>query len=230
MFLKIIKPLIVLLLFSSVKLKAQLLTELGEHHNQFFIGSGYTESFGNLTYGINHKRYFKRLKKQIVGILDFTSPLSEHYFTRFIFRKGFQLDLYEKNNFKLPMAIVTSSVKKKLYFFGFHDIFTDLYLLPGIYRQKFTVAADLSCKFILLHKVHHDHPNSDPNQKVHRENISAGIILARNFNRFSFIFRGGFQQISDWEFTKAPFYAIGCVAYKLNFKKPKHLVLAPSKY
>jgi hypothetical protein len=203
--------------------RAQLLTELGEHHNQFFVGTGYTESFANITYGINHQRYFKRLKKEIVGILDFTSPLSDQYFTRFIFRKGFQLVVYKKNYFRVPVALVTSSVKKKVYYFGFHNIITDLYILPGIYKEKYTIAADLSCKVLLLHRIHHDQINSDPEKKIHRLNFTLGIILAHNIQRFSFIFRGGFQQISDWEFTKAPFYANGTVAFKLNFKKHKVL-------
>lgn len=215
------KAVFVLIVFACNKVEAQLLTQLGEQHNQFFVGSGYTNSFGNVTYGINHTHYFKKLKKEITGILDFTSPLSKHYFTRFIFRKGFQLDVYHNKEFKIPLALVTSSERKGLHLFGFHDIVTDLYLLPGIYKKKYTIAADISCRVILLHRIHHDRGANEPQIKFHRVNISTGIILARNINRFSIIFRGGFQEISDWEFFNAPFYAIASIAYKLNFKKHK---------
>jgi hypothetical protein len=212
--------LFVLLCAPFRELYAQLLTELGEHHNQLFVGSGYTESFANITYGINHTRYFKRLKRDIVGILDFTSPISNHYFTRFIFRKGFQLDAYKRKNFRIPVALITSSVKKQFYLFAFHDIITDLYILPGIYTPKYTIAADISFQFLVRHKVnHHDQASSDSNMKLHRTNVSAGIVLVRNVKRFSFIFRGGFQQISYFEFTKAPIYAIGSLAYKFNFTR-----------
>ena len=105
-----------LLCVSQKVIKAQLLNELGEHHNQFFVGTGYTESFANVTYGINHVRYFKILKRDVVGILDFRSPISNQYFTRFIFRKGFQLDVYKRRDFKIPIALITSSVRKTISF------------------------------------------------------------------------------------------------------------------
>ena len=193
-------------------MKAQLLNQLGEHHNQLFVGSGYTQSFANITYGINHVRYFKFLKRDVVGILDFTSPISNQYFTRFIFRKGFQLDVYKRRDFKIPIALVTSSVRKQFHLFSFHNIITDLYILPGVYRPKYTIAAELSVQFLILHRESHQLSLADSSMKLHRINVSVGIILVRNVKRFSFIFRGGFQQISDLEFTQAPFYAIGSLA------------------
>ena len=204
-----------------LKAPAQLLTELSPHHNQVFIGSGYTDSFANITYGINHVHYFKKLKREISGILDFTSPISRQYFTRFIFRKGFQVDAFKKGKFKFPIALITSTEKKREYLIALHNVLTDLYFLPGIYTSNYTVAADISATFLLFQKVRHDAAAGAPPVKFQRTNIQLGIILAKNLDRFSFIFRGGFQQISDFEFTRAPFYAIGSVGYKFNFKKPK---------
>jgi hypothetical protein len=204
--------------------KAQLFTKLGNHHNQFFVGAGYSESFVNTSYGINHTRYFKCFKRDIIGILDFSSPLSYKCYTRFIFRKGFQFDVYKKNNFKLPIAIISSSVSKHLYLFNFHDIITNLCLMPGIYTEKFTLAADVAANFLLMQKTHFkDAYNKEGVTKVdaktERVNISAGIILAYNIHHFSFIFKGGFQQVTHWEWNKTPIYAVGILAFKLNFKK-----------
>lgn len=211
--------------YTSVK--AQLVTNLGEHRNQFFVGSGYSESFANITYGLNHTRYFKKLKRNIVGIIDFSSPLNVKYYTRFVFRKGFQFDVFKKKNFRLPIAIISSTVRKHLSLFDFHEIITEVCILPGIYTDKFTIAADLSANFLWLNKIHYnaayykDNSHSSPNTNRQNVNIKAGIILAYNVKRFSFIFKGGFQQINTWEFIKMPFYATGILAYKLNFKKNK---------
>ena len=201
------------------KTSAQLLTELGQYHNQVFVGTGYTNSFANVTYGINHVHYFKIIKREIAGILDFTSPISNQYFTRFIFRKGFQIDAFKKGKFRLPVAVITSTERKREYLIALHNILTTLYILPGVYTSKYTIAADISAKFLLFQKVEHDRSNRAVPIQVQRMNIGLGIILARNIQRFSLIFRGGFQQISEFEFTKAPVYAIGTVAYRFNFKK-----------
>jgi len=62
------------LYFFLLQGRAQLFSNMGRFHNQAFVGSGYTSSFGNISYGLNHTRYFKRIRKDIVGILDFSSP------------------------------------------------------------------------------------------------------------------------------------------------------------
>jgi len=203
---------------------AQLFTKLGEHHNQFYIGLGYSDSFFNTTYGINHTRYFKRLKRDISGILDFSSPLYYKYYTRYIFRKGFQFDIYKKNDFKLPIAIISSSVKKRLPLFNFHDIITNISLLPGIYKDKYTIAGVISFNFLWFHRIHYNDEwykqnGTKPNTNSEKINISLGLVFAFNLQRFSFVFKGGFQQMSNWEFIKKPFYAVGVFAYKLNFRK-----------
>lgn len=207
---------------------AQLVVNTGKFRNQFFVGAGYHDSFGSIAYGLNHTKYFKIIKKEITGILDFSSPLSANYYTRFVFRKGFQLDCYKKNDFKLPLSIITSSVRKHFHLFSIHDIITDISLLPGLYKQKFTIASEISVKVLWRHKtktdsLYYQQSNINPNSHFHRVNISVGIILAYNVSHFSFILRSGFQQISDWEINKYPFYAFGYMSYSLNFKKtPKN--------
>ncbi|MEO8759614.1 MAG: hypothetical protein ABI388_01460 [Bacteroidia bacterium] len=214
-----------LLFYTSAK--AQLVTNLGEHHNQFFVGSGYYESFANITFGLNHTRYFKRIKRNIDGIIDFSLPLNDEIYTRFVFRKGFQFNVFKKNNFRLPLAFISSTVRKHLSLFDIHEFITEVCLLPGIYTNKYTIAADLSVNFLWFNKVHYnpaynkDSSHVNPNTNHQKVNIKAGIILAYNLTHFSFIFKGGFQQINTLEFNKMPFYATAILAYKLNFKKHK---------
>ncbi len=203
---------------------AQLFTKLGDQHNQFFVGSGYSQCYGNITYGINHARYFKIIKRDVIGIIDFSSPLYYKYYTRFVFRKGFQFDICRKNNFKLPIAIISSTIKKHFSLFNFHDIITGVSVLPGIYTDKYTIAVNMGIDFLWLHKVHYNdvyyNVNSPrPNPANEKINLNIGIVLAYNLQRFSFILKGGFQQITHWEFTKEPIYAVGILAFKLNFRK-----------
>jgi hypothetical protein len=212
--------------FLEKPLSAQLLVNTGNYHNQFFIGSGYHDSFGSATYGFNHTKYFKRIKKNITGILDFSTPLSPNFYTRLIFRKGFQFDCLKKNDFKLPLSIITSSVKKHLHLFSVHDLITDVSLLPGVYKKHYTFAAELSVKVLWRHKTHRDplyfdQYNINSNPKLHRLNFSIGLVAAYNIKHFSLIIRSGFQQINDFEINKYPFYAFGVLAYNLNFKKAK---------
>lgn len=210
-------------------MSAQLFTRNSEYHNQIFVGPAYTQSFANITYGINHWRYFKIIKREVVGILDFSSPISPQYYTRFVFRKGFQLDVYKKKDFRLPIAFVGSSVHKNLHLISLHDIITDLYFLPGLYRKKYTIAGELNLKVLWLQNAHIDPEyyrqaegtNPPPDPKNNRLHLSVGFALSYNLKRFSLLFRGGYQQVTDVEFTKAPFYAIGSLCFHFNFKKHK---------
>ncbi|MGZ4038716.1 MAG: hypothetical protein ACXVPQ_12875, partial [Bacteroidia bacterium] len=177
--------------------QAQLLTRMGDYHNQVFAGPAYTQSFGNISYGFNHWRYFKIIKREVVGILDFSSPVSAKYYTRFVFRKGFQLDVYKKKDLKFPIAIVTSSVRKHLHLFNLHDIITDFYFLPGIYHKKYTLAGEFNLKVLWRQKALYNadyYQQADvtppPNANANRINVSIGVVLAYNLKRFTFLFRG----------------------------------------
>ncbi len=203
---------------------AQLLTNLGAHHNQVFFGVGYTQSFGNVSYGINHSRYFKRLKRTITGILDFSSPLSPQYYTRFILRKGFQLNVYQKNNFHVPFAFITSSVRRHLIQFNFHDIISDFYIMPGWYTKNYTLAADFSLMVLWLHRTHFNdayykqtHIPFDPN-KFNHFNACAGLVFGYHTNHITYLLKGGYQQVTEWEAHKSPLYIFGMVGYNFNFK------------
>jgi len=51
--------------------KAQLYTNLGSYHNQFFVGAGYSESFANINYGINQDQSEKLGSKFLESILQY---------------------------------------------------------------------------------------------------------------------------------------------------------------
>ncbi len=225
-----IKSIIIIIAFFSEMKEccAQLYTSLGENsHNQLFIGTGYSNSFGNITFGINHKKYFRVIKKNIVGILDFSLPVSDMSYTRFVFRKGFQIEIFHKENFKIPFSIISSSVHKELIFLKFNDFVTDFHVMPGIYSKKFTLALDLSLKILWRHKAHYTYDyfnlseidRAKTAKKIDPFCFNAGIIFAYNFHRLNFIVLAGYQQRNNIEYIQNRFYAFTNVGYTLNFKK-----------
>jgi len=48
----------------------------------------------------------------------------------------------------VPVSLITSSVKKHLLLVNLHDLITDIMVMPGIYTDKYTIAADVSLKFV----------------------------------------------------------------------------------
>ncbi|MBC7412371.1 MAG: hypothetical protein H7331_07945 [Bacteroidia bacterium] len=124
----------------------------------------------------------------------------------------------------MPIAIITSSVKKKITLYKLHDIVTNMNILPGIYTPKYTLAADVGIGLLLFRKTHyttkiHNADSLFTNPKHHRLTQSAGVVLGLNVNRFSFVVKLGFQQINKLEFNKLPFYGFGILGINLNFKK-----------
>ena len=216
----------IILFFVAFGSRAQLYVKLGPLRNQFFIGSGYSESFSNISYGINHTRYFKRLKRTIVGIIDFNSPVYYKDYTRFVFRKGFQFDLFQLKSFKMPLALISSTVKKNMHLFSFHDVISSLFLLPGIYTDRYTLAAECAIDVLWFHKTNYSDayyrqsgvPAKPMEEKVR---IRTGVVLAYNFYRFSLLFKGGYQQVTHWEYLRNPYYFTATFGFNLNFRKNK---------
>ena len=221
----------ILIIFFSVTVlcsKAQLLSELNHYHNQVFFGPGYTLSFINISYGWQHTKYFKRFKKHITSILDFSTPLSLTTYTRWVIRKGFQMDVYKNEDFEIPVAIISSSARKHYKIFDFHDMVTDFYVCPGVYNENYTIAADLNLNVIWFRNTHFDEKSftevvptglqKDWRARF-RLNPAIGIALGRNTERMTFLLRGGYQRPQEWEVYRYPFYASFVAGIKFNFKK-----------
>lgn len=217
--------LITVLLSGSFKASAQLLTNLGKYHNQVFVNTGYYLSFANYSVGWLHKGYVKFLRKELVGILDFSIPYSDKSNTKFVFRKGFQMNVWGKNDFRIPIALISSSDKVVTNLLRVHNFVTDLFFNPGIYRAKYTIALDIDYKVIWVsahHKVGSTEQQDNNNWLSHvRTKFAAGIAMGLNSHRFTYMFRGGYQETADLQKDPYAFYAIFQLGYNCNFRKHK---------
>jgi hypothetical protein len=135
--------LFILVMSVSRKASAQLLTNLGEYRNQIFLSSGYYLSFANYSVGWIHNEHIKFLKRDVAGILDFSFPFSDTSHTKFVFRKGFQTNIWANETFRLPVALIGSSDKVVTHLTRIHNFVTDLFFNPGIYKKFYTVALEL---------------------------------------------------------------------------------------
>ena len=164
----------------------------------------------------------------VAGIIDFSFPFSDTSHTKFVFRKGFQTNIWSNETFRIPVALISSSDKVVTHLLRIHDFVTDLFLNPGIYKKAYTVALDLDYKVIWFSH----HREKDPNhtsQNVKwmehvRTKVAAGLALGLNYKRFTYLFRGGYQQASELAGRAYAFYAVFQLGYNCNFKKRKEEV------
>ena len=217
---------ITLALSRSFSVSAQLLTNLGEYRNQVFVNSGYYLSFANYSLGWIHKEHIRFLKRDIAGIIDFSFPYSDTSHTKFVFRKGFQTNIYEGETFRLPIAIISSSDKIVTDLLKVHNFVTDFFLNPGIYKKGYTVALDLDYKVIWFSHRKERKSIPDPQQNNTsmsraRTKVAAGLALGLNFHRCTYLFRGGYQERADLAGRAYAFYAVFQFGYNFNFKKNK---------
>jgi hypothetical protein len=217
--------LILLVTACSFQSRAQLLTNLGVYHNQIFVNSGYYLSFANYSVGWIHKEHPKFLKREIASILDFSFPYSDTSHTKFVFRKGFQANILKNETYRIPVAVISSSDKVVTDVLKIHNFVTDIFINPGIYRRGYTVALDLDYKIIWFSKQKdHKAPVSDEAAKrmSHaRTKFAVGIALALNHRRFTYQFRGGYQERADYAGRSYAFYSVFQVGYNCNFRKHK---------
>lgn len=201
--------------------RAQLLTNLGDLRNQVFINTGYYNSFANYSVGWYHKEHIKSLKRDIVSILDFSFPISQTSFTRFIFRKGLQLNAYQGTTWRVPVAVIGSSDKVITNLFRIHDFISDLFVCPGIYKPRYTIALDLDYRVIWFERIKKtgdNVPSNVPQEHIHSK-IAAGIAAGLNYDRFTYLVRLGYQQTADIAKDPYRFFAVLQFGYNFNFKK-----------
>src|ERR1700738_4728547 len=79
----------------STKVKAQVLFNMADYRNFAYTTAGYNGYFANVTIGIARRDYSRLFKREIIGILDVSLPLSNHFFTRHSVKKGFQVFIYD---------------------------------------------------------------------------------------------------------------------------------------
>lgn len=83
--------LIFCLIFTSsfFSLRSQVLFDIKDYRNLAYLSVGYNGAFPGVLIGIGKRDYVRLIKREVIGILDLSLHVSEHFFTRHVLRKGF---------------------------------------------------------------------------------------------------------------------------------------------
>ncbi len=217
----------------SVSVKSQVLFDMGKNRNLAYISSGFKDGYANATIGIARRDSIKFLKRELIGLLDVSLPLIQRAFvTKHSIRKGFQIDLYKKVEFRIPFMFASSSIIREDRYFKLHDVTAEFSLVPGFYRKKYTIALDLRYELIVFRLVKytpeyyvddHNH-NFDPNSKRHWEKplfsiAKVGFVAGLNLKHCVFYLKSGYERnpFIDFNFKSfLPGYAVLGFGYKFG--------------
>lgn len=168
--------------------KSQVLFKMGDYRNLAYSSTGYNGSFGNVTFGIARRDYIRLIRKEVIGILDVSVPISDDFFTRHVIKKGLQVDLYKSKRFKIPFTLASSSIIRQNNFFKYHDITSEFTINPGIYDEKFILTLDLKYELILFRHIKY---SQEYRQEV--DSKAANHWTQPLFDVFKFGVVGGFN-------------------------------------
>lgn len=213
----------------SFQLKAQLLFNMGNYRNIAYTSLGYSTFFGNATIGIARREYFRLIKRELIGILDVSLPLSDIYFTKQVIRKAFQLNLYENNRFKIPFCFASSSILRKDSFFKYHDITAEFIFNPGIYSEKYTIALDVRYELIVFRHIKYSQLyRQEINSKAMNNWVNPifsvyklGIIGGLNFKKWVFYLKAGYERNPITFNKNFPAYFVFGLGFKFGTKAMK---------
>ncbi|HWY13037.1 MAG TPA: hypothetical protein VN026_17000 [Bacteroidia bacterium] len=216
-----------LYLFSAIVLvaitsKSQVLFKMGDYRNLTYSSVGYNGSFGNVTFGIARRDYIRLIKKEIIGVLDISIPITHQSFTRRVIKKGLQIDLYKNKTFKIPFTFASSSIVRQNNFFKYHDITSEFTINPGIYNEKFTLAFDLKYELILFRyiKYSQQYRQGIDSKAVNHwtqplfDVFKLGVIGGLNFKRWVVYMKTGYER-NPFSFKK---YIPGYIVFGFGFK------------
>jgi hypothetical protein len=193
---------LLILALISLTLKSQVLFNMGEYRNLAYTSAGFNNSFENVTIGIARRDYIKKIKREVIGVLDVSLPLSPNFFTRRSVRKGFQVDLWKKNDYKIPFMFASSSVAREDRYYKYHDATAEFSIAPGIFRKRYTLALDLRCEMIAIryrHCINDSLSDADPRAQKHWTFPwyaigKAGIVGGLNLDRFVMYIKMGYER------------------------------------
>lgn len=217
-----------LVLVSSVS-EAQLLFKMDEYRNFVYSSVGYNGSFSNATFGIARREYFRLIKKEVIGIIDISVPISNQFFTKHVLRKAFQLDLYENKNFHIPFIFASSSISRQNQFYKLSDITAEFTINPGIYKEKYTLALDLRYEVVVFrHIKYSEQYKHDVDSKAvnHWTNplfdiFKFGVVGGLNYKRVAIYMKTGYEE-NPFSFKKYfPGYIVLGIGYKCGTKSMK---------
>ncbi len=202
--------------------KSQVLFKMGNYRNLAYSSFGYNGSFENATFGIARRDYIRVIKKEIIGILDVSIPITNQFFTKHVLKKGLQIDLYESNRFKIPFTLASSSIVRYNSLVKYHDVTSEFTINPGIYTERFTLALDLKYELILFRHIKYSQQyRQDVNSKAvnHWTNplfdvFKFGVVGGFNFKRWVIYMKTGYER-NPFSFKK---YIPGYIVLGFGFK------------
>lgn len=222
---KTITIIFIALMLFSLNIKAQVLFNMGDYRNLAYTDAGYSNGYPNITLSIARRDYFRLMKREIVGVLDVSLPLTtDRFLTKRSVRKGFQFDIYKKNDFRIPCMLASSSIFRENQYYKLHDVSAELGITPGIYRQKYTLALDFKYELIIFRFRKYTNyylTQINPDAKSHWEhpffNIAkVGFVAGLNFKRTIIYLKSGYERNPTANRNNLPVYALVGFGYKFG--------------
>jgi hypothetical protein len=217
-----------LVLISFVS-EAQSLFKMSSYRNYIYASGGYNGSFGNATVGIARRDSFRLIKKEVIGIIDISVPISNQFFTKHLIRKAFQFDLYANEKYRIPFVFASSSILRKNQFYKIEDITAEITINPGIYREKYTLALDLRYELVVFRHIKYSkqYLHDVDNKALNHWNeplfdiLKFGVVGGLNFKRVAIYMKTGYEE-NPFSFKKYfPGYVVLGVGYKYGTKPMK---------
>lgn len=223
-----------LYLFISIVLaalpsKSQVLFKMGDYRNLSYSSVGYNGSFENLTVGIARRDYIRLIKKEVIGILDVSLPITNQFFTKHVIKKGLQIELYKNEKFRVPFTLASSSIVRENTFFKYHDITSEITINPGMYAGRYTLALDLKYELILFRHVKYSQQyRQEVNSKAVNHWTSPlfdvfkfGVVGGLNFKRWVAYIKAGYERNPFSLKKNIPGYIVLGFGFKFGVKPIK---------
>ena len=222
------KYLFIVLILVSFTCKAQLLFNMNDYRNLVYSSGGYSGGFSNITVGIARREYIRRIKKEVIGIVDISLPVSNQFFTKYFIKKGFQFDLYKNKDLRLPFTFASSSIERQNEFFKYHDITAEFTINPGIYKEKYTLALDCRYELIVFRHIKYSQQyKNDIDSKASNhwtrplyDILKVGIIGGLNIKKLVVYIKTGYERNPSVT-NYIPGYIIVGIAFKCGTKPMK---------
>lgn len=216
-------PLFILII---AKAKGQILFNMGNYRNLAYTSAGYNGAFENTTIGIARRDYVRIIKHEVVGFLDVSLPITNRFFTRRSIRKGFQFDIYKKNDFRVPFIFASSSIFRENRYYKFHDVTAEFSFVPGFYSNKYSLALDIRYELIVFRRKAYrsDYLNEiDPGAKSHWEKPyysigKFGIMAGLNLKHCVIYIKSGYERNPVLTHNYIPGYLLFGLGYKFGTK------------
>ena len=220
--------LIFCLIFTSsfFSLRSQVLFDIKDYRNLAYLSVGYNGAFPGVLIGIGKRDYVRLIKREVIGIFDLSLHVSEHFFTRHVLRKGFQMDLYSKNKYRIPFMFATSSISRGDFVKKITDITAEFTVNPGLYLDKYTLALDCKYELIAFRYTRYAPNFLNPDGTKPKNHYSTppydafkiGIVTGLNFKRLTVSLKTGYEKNPFTIKNYLPGYIVMGIGFKFGTK------------